>query len=226
MSFGWKFCSVFGVGIIGSLIASGIYWFILVASRPQIGIFPRIVKNYSDELHYIVLYHTMKRYCRKKAIDLKVTAILYGKTSEQSYNLYIPLYANEFPVFEAMEPWNEGKREHFMEIPMKPKSKEFLIDVLGQVELMGKLDSVQVKELIELTKLKPKQWYETPQGRFAACFEKLFPYIYERIIISVNYQDAFSGIRNTKTIYINNFMKENLDEYENWRMLSKKLNGG
>jgi len=221
-----KHWSTFVVGIIGSLIASSIYWFILIGRRPQIEILPRLVKNSADQMHYIIFYHTMKWYCRKEAIDLKVTATLYGTTCKQSFILHIPLHTNEFPVFEAMEPWNEGKRESCLQIPITLDSKKFLGDLFDQVEWMGKMNPYLSEELEELKELNAEQLRKIPQTRFAACFENLFPNVYEKIQVSVSYQDAFSGIRNIKTIYINKYMEENLDEYKNWRMLSKRMTGG
>lgn len=215
----------FLAGFISSFIASGIFWFVLLRRRPQIEIFPRIVKNIiGDQMHYVIFYHSMRCLCRKTAIDLKVTATLYGKAADQSYTLEIPLHTNEFPIFEAIEPWDKGKRERSEQIPIMLDSQEFFKDVFNQVKLMGKLNSDLNNELSELLSLNPNQWSKIPWSMFAKCFEKLFPHIYEKIEVSINYQDASSGIRNTKTIYINALIEEDITKYKNWRRMSKKLN--
>ena len=213
------------IGVIGSLIASIIFLFFLISRRPKMEIFPAIIKNTSDNMCYIVLWLHHTIWHRKQAIDLKISALLLGNNNDNKkyffgnskipYAIPIQFYIVEFPVLKSL--WH-NKEQRYLIIPIKLDEPKLFNNIYYQLDpdtvdndLMDKINSYGKKN-------NRKKKDKISEEKLCDCFLKLFPNVYEKIQISINYQDDTSGVRKTKTDYINQVIEKDITKIEgiNW----------
>jgi hypothetical protein len=223
------------IGIIGSLIASILFFIFLICRRPKMEIFPAIVKNTTDSMCYIILWLSNKLRYRKKAIDVKVSTMLLGNMQDKSKKYFfgrpkiplgvpVPLHTSEFPLLESR--WNKDKSQRYLIIPLMLDKPNFFKDIYNQInpETIDKDTLAKIQFFANGNNWE--NWIQIdriPWEEIRDCFLRIFTGIYDEIQVSVNYQDDTSGIRKTITSYICHIVEGNITQDINWLKKAKLL---
>jgi hypothetical protein len=220
----WNWWQNIFIGAIGSLIASVVYYWILINRRPKIEIFPAIIENESDAMCYIILWVRDSWKYRKKAIDIKLHAHLHGTGSwffgnpEAMYELPIPLYKAEWPILESR--WQHNNKQRYLVMPIM-LTRKLWEDIKNQIDFIKCDNEIRIIGSRIDNYLKGNETIS--EKEFREIFLKLFSRVYTEIQVSVNYQDEFSGVRKTVTRRLYQVQKYDVSKDINWMTKAKEL---